>query len=61
MMNEKRGILERTKLFVLCVVRLYSTLPRTAEAQAIGKQILRCGTSSARRFARGNAAGRMRK
>ncbi len=44
-MNNKTSILERTKVFALRIVRLYSKLPRTAEAQVIGKQILRCGTS----------------
>lgn len=44
-MNEKLGIVERTKLFALRIVRLYSALPKTTEGQVIGKQILRSGTS----------------
>lgn len=36
---------ERTKQFALRVIRLYSALPKTTEAQAIGKQVLRSGTS----------------
>ena len=36
---------ERTKAFALQVVRLYSTLPKTTEAQVLGKQVLRSGTS----------------
>ena len=44
-MNVKSGIVERTKLFALRVIRLYSSLPKTTEAQVIGKQLLRSGTS----------------
>jgi four helix bundle protein len=35
----------RTKGFALAVLRLYSSLPRTTEAQILGKQVLRSGTS----------------
>jgi four helix bundle protein len=38
-------ICERTKSFALRVVRMFSTLPKTAEAQVLGKQVLRSGTS----------------
>jgi four helix bundle protein len=34
----------RTKGFALAVLRLYSSLPRTTEAQILGKQVLRSGT-----------------
>jgi len=44
-MNGKRDILERTKAFALRVVRLYGSLPKTTEAQVIGRQVLRSGTS----------------
>ncbi len=36
---------DRTREFALRVIRLYSSLPTTTEAQVIGKQILRSGTS----------------
>ena len=36
---------ERTKQFALRVVRMYSVLPKTTEAQVIGKQVLRSGTA----------------
>lgn len=36
---------ERTKQFALRVIRLYSSLPKTTEAQVLGKQILRSATS----------------
>ena len=35
----------RTKTFALRVIRLYAALPRTVEAQVLGKQVLRSGTS----------------
>jgi len=44
-MNERQGILERTKAFALRIIRLYLSLPKTTEAQVIGKQVLRSGTS----------------
>jgi four helix bundle protein len=44
-MKDEKDLKSRTKLFALSIVRLYGRLPRTTEAQVIGKQILRCGTS----------------
>jgi four helix bundle protein len=35
----------RTKSFALQIIRLFSRLPKTAEAQILGKQLLRSGTS----------------
>jgi len=35
----------RTKQFALRIVHLFRSLPPTTEAQVIGKQLLRCGTS----------------
>lgn len=35
----------RTKQFALRIIRLYTSLPKTNEAQVIGKQVLRSGTS----------------
>jgi len=35
----------RTKQFALRVIRLFRSLPKTGEAQVIGKQLLRSGTS----------------
>ena len=35
----------RTKSFALEIIRLFSRLPKTAEGQIIGKQLLRSGTS----------------
>lgn len=36
---------KRTKDFALRVIRLYCYLPKTTEAQVIGRQLLRSGTS----------------
>jgi four helix bundle protein len=35
----------RTRGFALRVIRLHAALPRTAEAQVVGRQLLRSGTS----------------
>jgi len=36
---------QRTKQFALRIIKLYGALPKSVEAQIIGKQLLRCGTS----------------
>ncbi len=36
---------ERTRTFALRVIKLFSSLPKTTEAQVLGKQVLRSGTS----------------
>lgn len=35
----------RTRSFALRIVRVYTSLPKVAEAQVLGKQLLRSGTS----------------
>jgi len=35
----------RTKAFALRIIKLYTALPKSPEAQILGKQVLRCGTS----------------
>lgn len=35
----------RTKAFALRIIKLYTSLPKSGEAQVIGKQVLRSGTS----------------
>jgi four helix bundle protein len=45
MNEEPKDIGERTKAFALRIIRLYAALPKTTEAQVLGKQILRSGTS----------------
>ncbi|WP_447978004.1 four helix bundle protein [Candidatus Nitrospira bockiana] len=39
------GLQRRTKAFALQIIRLFSVLPKSPEAQVLGKQILRSGTS----------------
>ncbi len=36
---------QRTRAFALRIVKLYTSLPKSAEAQILGKQLLRSGTS----------------
>ena len=43
--EKERSVLVRTKAFALRIVRLYVALPKTTEAQVLGKQVLRSGTS----------------
>jgi four helix bundle protein len=54
MKSERVGKLERTKLFALRIIRLYSSLPKTSEAQVIGKQLLRSGTAVGGQVREGN-------
>ncbi len=44
------GLRDRTKQFALRIVKLYSKLPKSNEAQVLGKQVLRSGTSVAANF-----------
>jgi four helix bundle protein len=41
----RQDLKERTKCFALRIIRLFAGLPRTTEAQILGKQVLRSGTS----------------
>ena len=43
--QSRQDLGKRTKDFALRIVRLYAALPKTTEAQVIGKQVLRSGTS----------------
>ena len=43
--KEDRDLRERTKAFAIRVIRMFSSLPKTTEAQVMGKQVLRSGTS----------------
>jgi four helix bundle protein len=36
---------DRTKTFALRIIKVYGALPKTTEAQVLGKQVLRSGTS----------------
>ena len=41
---------QRTKMFALRVIKVYQSLPKTTEAQIIGKQLLRSATSIAANY-----------
>ena len=48
MRDEKKSMIElsvRTKEFALRVIRLYCALPKSTQAQVLGKQVLRSSTS----------------
>ncbi len=45
MQNAEKDLQERTKRFALSIIQIFSVIPRTAEAQVLGKQMLRSGTS----------------
>jgi four helix bundle protein len=42
---EENNLKQRTKKFALDVIKMVDSLPKTAIAQVIGKQLLRSGTS----------------
>ena len=46
----------RTSEFALRIIRLYTSLPKTTEAQVIGKQVLRSGTSIGAHYREGHRA-----
>jgi four helix bundle protein len=45
MPHDAENLRTRTKVHALQIIRLYRDLPNSGEAQVIGKQILRSGTS----------------
>lgn len=49
-MNSPEELRERTKRFAIRIVRLFRALPKSADAQVMGKQLLRCGTSVAANY-----------
>src|SRR5947207_6943935 len=44
-MAPRNDLSERTKDFALRTIRMFVTLPKSSEAQILGKQVLRSGTS----------------
>ena len=46
----------RTKEFALRVIRMHSALPKSTEAQVLGKQVLRSGTSVGANYREANRA-----
>src|ERR1039458_5253233 len=45
MKKEEGDLRERTKAFALAIIRLFGALPKSADAQVLGRQVLRSGTS----------------
>jgi four helix bundle protein len=50
MSENKNDLRERTTDFALRIVHLYQSLPKSTEAQVLGKQVLRSGTSVGAQF-----------
>jgi|SRR5437762_3911413 len=50
MQKEESDLAVRAKSFALQIIRLFSALSKTTEAQVIGKQVLRSGTSVGANF-----------
>jgi four helix bundle protein len=48
--DKAQELRDRTKKFALRVIRLFRALPRTGDAQVMGKQLLRSGTSVAANY-----------
>jgi four helix bundle protein len=44
-MQKEENLRDRTKEFALRIVRMFSQLPKSTEAQILGNQLLRSGTS----------------
>jgi four helix bundle protein len=48
--SQPEQLRDRTKVFALRVIRLFRSLPFKPDAQVLGKQLLRCGTSVAANY-----------
>lgn len=44
-MQKEEDLRERTREFALKIIRMFASLPKITEAQVLGKQLLRSGTS----------------
>jgi four helix bundle protein len=49
-MRKDDELRDRTKQFALRIIKLYTNLPTSTEAQVLGKQLLRSGTSVAANY-----------
>ena len=54
--SKTQDLRTRTREFALRIIRLYSSLPKTTEAQVLGKQVLRSGTSVGAQYREGQRA-----
>jgi four helix bundle protein len=57
MESKQEELRDRTKRFALRIIKVFRSLPRTPDAQILGKQLLRSGTSVGANY---RAAGRAR-
>ena len=56
-MNDKsKDLKQRTKDFALRIIRMYCALPKSTEAQVLGRQILKSGTSVGAHYREGMRA-----
>ncbi len=56
MASPQEELRERTKQFAYRLIRVFRSLPRSTEAQVIGKQLLRSGTGVAANYRAANRA-----
>ncbi len=54
--NLPQDLRSRTVEFALRIIKLYTSLPKTTEAQVLGKQVLRSGTSIGAHYREGHRA-----
>jgi len=54
--EQPQDLRSRTSEFALRIIKLYSSLPKTTEAQVLGKQVLRSGTSIGAHYREGYRA-----
>ena len=54
--KKMQDLLSRTQGFALKIIRLFSNLPKSTEAQVLGKQLLRSGTSVGAHYREGMRA-----
>ena len=45
MQNAEKDLRDRTKQFALRIIEMFSVIPKSAQAQVLGKQVLRSGIS----------------
>lgn len=50
MSTPQEALRDRTKTFAVRIVKMFRSLPRAVDAQVLGKQVLRCGTSIAANY-----------
>ena len=45
MQTEEKDLRDRTKQFALRILEMFPVIPKSTQAQVLGKQVLRSGTS----------------